>query len=74
MFYLQLQIKIEGILYITERCHKWEADRKILQKFLQDLFQAYASNEVDEFDLISDITPIGKESLQIIQKYCLNCS
>ena len=74
MFYLQLQIKVENILYIAERCHKWDADREILQKFLQDLFQAYASNEVDEFDLISDITPIGRKSLQIIQKYCLNCS
>ena len=74
MFYLQLQIKIENILYIAERNHAWEADRKILQKFLQNLFRAYTSNEVDEFDLISDITPIGRESLQIIQKYCLNCS
>lgn len=74
MFYLQLQIKVEDILYITERCRGWEADREILRKFLQNLLQAFASNEVDEFDLISDITPIGRESLQIIQKYCLNCS
>lgn len=72
MFYLELRIKIGNILYITERCRTWDSDRKILQKFLQDLDSAFASNEVDDFDLISEATPIGKKSLQIIQKYGLN--
>ena len=72
MFYLEQRIKIGNILYITERCRTWDSDRKILQKFLQDLDSAFASNEVDDFDLISEATPIGKKSLQIIQKYGLN--
>ena len=72
MYYVELRIKIGNILYITERCRTWDTDRKILQKFLQDLDNAVASNEIDDFDLISDISPIGKKSLQIIQKYGLN--
>ena len=72
MFYLQLQAKIESILYLTEHSKAWQTERRFLLKFLLHLENAFVSGEVDEFDLISDITSIGRESLQIIQKYCLN--